>query len=46
MIQVSVQIDLNRFREIYFGNVKYEKEINNVIDDVFFDILLNQVMSS
>lgn len=39
----SLQQDLIQFREKFHGDLKYAKEVNNVVDDIFFDIPLNQV---
>lgn len=40
----SLKIDLEKFRGKYKGNMKYAMEANNVIDEPFFDIPLDQVI--
>ena len=37
--------DLKKFREVYGGMLKHAKETNNVIDDIYFNIPIDQVCS-
>ena len=39
----TLKRDLKKFIDKFFGNTKFAKEANNVIDDIYFDIPLNQV---
>ncbi len=39
----SMKKDLEKFRKEYKGNIKHAKKANNVIDEPYFDIALDQV---